>query len=229
MGRPPIFGEAMTAAERQRRHREHLKEPSRLFRDTSSVTEQEQIKALTDQINDLRRELVKALQERDQAREKLELAKSTRLHSVGGRTFWLHAIASAIMDGFGLEAKPPSLDWLYAIIPGHVGTSINDGHCTAAIVFGEKKRKDYKAGQRFIVEEMVSLLRAQGFVGGDDQALTWLKPLDGQWTVVIGENVFEYTIYGQRERRLSMESIHEDARQRARRRSSSEPGALLRP
>ena len=51
-------------------------------------------------------------------------------------------------------------------------TRVSDGHCTAAAAFGEDRRGDKEAGWRVIIDEMVTLLREQGFVGGSDQALT---------------------------------------------------------
>jgi hypothetical protein len=71
----------------------------------------------------------------------------------------------------------------------------------AAEAFGEARRGDYRAGQRVIVQEMVDALREQGFANGDDQALRWLKPLDGEWKIKMGDR--EFTVRGQRERRLS--------------------------
>jgi hypothetical protein len=118
----------------------------------------------------------------------------------GDRISWLNEVADQIMDG---GANPPSIDRLYYIVASKIVTAINDGHCTAAVAFGEKMRKDYRAGQRVIVQEMVQLLREQGFVGGDDTALRWLKDLDGEWKVAIEDR--QIPICGQRERRLGNE------------------------
>ena len=119
------------------------------------------------------------------------------LKTNGDRVSWLNATADHIMDG---GSNPPSIDRLCLVLPDKIVTAINDGHNTAAAAFGEGKRDDYRAGQRVIVTEMVEVLREQSFVYGDDQALQWLKPLDGIWTVRLGDR--EITIRGQRERRL---------------------------
>jgi hypothetical protein len=118
----------------------------------------------------------------------------------GDRASWLTEVADQIMDGGN---NPPSIDRLCLIIPSKIVTGINDGHNTAAAAFGEAKRDDYRAGQRIIIQEMVQLLREQQFVNGDDAALRWVKPLDGEWQVAVGDR--QFTIRGQRERRL----IHE--------------------
>jgi hypothetical protein len=122
------------------------------------------------------------------------------MKTTGDRASWLTEVADQIMDG-GLF--PPSIDRLCLIIPDKIVTAINDGHNTAAAAFGEAKRDDYRAGQRVIITEMVQLLREQQFVNGDDIALRWVKPLDGEWQVAVGDR--QFTIRGQRERRL----IHE--------------------
>jgi hypothetical protein len=118
----------------------------------------------------------------------------------GDRASWLNAIAAKIMDG---GDSPPSLIYLTRVIPGQIVTGQNDGHVTAAAALGENARDDYKAGQRIIVEEMVNLLREQGYVGGNDDALTWMKPLDGTWRVDMPEGDRQLTVFGQRERRMS--------------------------
>lgn len=118
----------------------------------------------------------------------------------GDRASWLNAVADHIMDGGTL---PPSVDRLCLIIPDRIVTAHNDGYNTAAAVFGESRRDDYKAGQRVIIEEMVETLRDQGFVNGDDRGLRWLMPLDGEWQVKLDDR--SLTIRGQRERRL----VHE--------------------
>jgi hypothetical protein len=127
----------------------------------------------------------------------------TVLKTSGDRTSWLNAVANRIMDG---GAKPPSLDVLYVIVPYTPGlvTARNDGHVTAAENLGEDYRNDYRAGWKIIIDEMVDVLREQGFVnGGDalDSDLVWCKPLDGEWKVRLGNNLV--TLRGQRERRLS--------------------------
>lgn len=116
----------------------------------------------------------------------------------GARALWLNEVANAIMDG---GSNPPSIELLKVMVPPKIGTGINDGHVTAAIVFGEDRRDDFKAGQDFIVDEMVGVLRSEGYVNGDDKALRWLKPLDGTWRIPIDEK--EYAVFGQRERRMS--------------------------
>jgi hypothetical protein len=118
----------------------------------------------------------------------------------GDRASWLNAVANNIMDG---ETNPPSMEQLYLVIPDRIVTGINDGHVSAAIAFGENQRDDYRAGQRFIIQEMVEVLHQQGFINGDEKALRWLKPLDGIWQVKVGDRNF--TLRGQRERRWSSE------------------------
>jgi hypothetical protein len=122
------------------------------------------------------------------------------LKTSGNRVGWLTAIANEIMDG---GEHPPSIDRIDLLISSHINTGINDGHVTAAIVYGEDRRADYRAGQRYIITEMVAVLREQGFVNGDDQALRWIKPLDGTWQVMLEDRPF--TIRGQLERRLGHE------------------------
>ena len=128
------------------------------------------------------------------------------MYAEGERTDWLQTIAAQIMDG---GAMPPSLDRLYITVPPKIMTRVSDGHCTAAAAFGEDRRGDKEAGWRVIIDEMVTLLREQGFVGGSDQALTWIKPLDGTWTVEMFSKTFggqkirvNFSIFGQRERRM---------------------------
>jgi hypothetical protein len=104
------------------------------------------------------------------------------------------------MDG---GDNPPSIDRLCTLVPSKIVTGINDGHNTAAAAFGEKKRNDYRAGQRLIIEEMVQVLRDQHFVDGPDTALRWLMPLNGEWQVAMGDR--QFTIRGQLERRLDNE------------------------
>ena len=119
------------------------------------------------------------------------------MKSSGARALWLSAIASMIQDGGN---KPPSLDSLCLAIPTMVGsTSINDGHMTAAAAFGEDRRDDCKAGQRFIIEEMLWFLRDQGLVS---DKLKWQADRDGTWQIKNDEGVV-FTIFGQKERRLS--------------------------
>ena len=117
----------------------------------------------------------------------------------GDRASWLNEVADAIMDG---GAMPPSIEQLCLIIPDRIVTSRNDGYNTAAAAFGEARRKDFRAGQRVIIQEMVAALREQGFVDGDDRALRWCKPLDGEWQVKLGAPARSFTIRGQHERRL---------------------------
>ena len=119
----------------------------------------------------------------------------------GDRASWLNAVAAMIMDG---GANPPSVEYLHTFVPPNVVTRMNDGHVTAANKFGEKSRKDYKLGWRVIVDEMLVLLREQEFVGGTDHAVTWLKPVDGTWTVTMDDGR-QLTVFGQRERRISRE------------------------
>lgn len=107
------------------------------------------------------------------------------------------------MDG---GTRPPSFDLLCLTVPGEITTAINDGFVTAAIVFDKKKeptRDDCRAGQKFFIREVVDVLQEQGFIGGDDSGYNWLKPLDGKWQVEVDGRA--YTIYGQKERRLSTE------------------------
>ena len=112
---------------------------------------------------------------------------------------WLNTVAASIMDG---GANPPSIDRLNLLVPPLVVTAQNDGHVTAAAALGEKMRKDFRAGQRVIIDEMVGLLREQGFVGGNDQGLTWIKPLDGVWKVETPDGR-RFEVFGQRERRMA--------------------------
>jgi hypothetical protein len=111
---------------------------------------------------------------------------------------WLNAVAAAIMDG---GSSPPSIERLNILIPPDIVTAQNDGHVTAAAAFGEKSRDDYHAGWRVIIGEMVTLLREQGFVGGSDAGLTWLKPIDGIWKVSTPDGR-RFDVHGQRERRM---------------------------
>jgi ParB-like chromosome segregation protein Spo0J len=117
----------------------------------------------------------------------------------GDRAGWLNAVASKIMDGGN---NPPSIERLQLIVPPEIGTRENDGHVTAAAAFGEDARKDVKAGWHVIIREMITLLREQGFVGGNDHALTWIKPLDGEWKVTMPDGR-QLTVFGQRERRMT--------------------------
>jgi len=116
----------------------------------------------------------------------------------GDRASWLNAVAKAIMDGGN---NPPSTASLYLTIPLEIVTARNDGHVTAAIAFGESRRKDCEAGQQYIIGEMLEVLRDQNFIGGDDNGWKWLKPLDGEWHVKVDSR--EYSVFGQRERRVS--------------------------
>jgi ParB-like chromosome segregation protein Spo0J len=120
----------------------------------------------------------------------------------GDRASWLNAVAVAIMDG---GAIPPSLDNLYLRVPPRIVTRDSDGHVTAASKFGEASRKDMEAGWRVIIDEMVTLLREQGFVGGDDQALTWIKPADGTWQVMMPDDGRKITVFGRLERRMTQD------------------------
>jgi hypothetical protein len=117
----------------------------------------------------------------------------------GARDFWLNAVAGAIMDG---GSSPPSIDRLMLLVPDKVGTSINDGHVTAAIVWGEDRRDDFKAGQRFIIEEMVQVLLEYNLIAKtSDGAFRWIASFDGQWQFNIdGRTII---VWGQRERRMS--------------------------
>src|SRR5262249_34477288 len=103
-----------------------------------------------------------------------------------------------IMDG---GQFPPSVDFLLIAVPPKIVTKENDGHVTAAAALGEDARKDYQAGWRIIIGEMLTLLREQGFVGGNDQALNWSKSLDGIWKVAMPDGP-QITVFGQRERRM---------------------------
>jgi hypothetical protein len=70
-------------------------------------------------------------------------------------------------------------------------------HITAANAFGEDRRDDYRAGQRVIIQEMVEVLRAQGFVSGADRALRCLKPRS--WCFASGKSrPFELYVLGPR-------------------------------
>jgi hypothetical protein len=124
----------------------------------------------------------------------------TKLYTSGDRTSWLRAVARTIMDG---GSHPPSVDRLNLVVPPTIVTKENDGHVTAAAKFGEKSRDDFKAGWRVIIDEMLGLLREQGFVNGEDSALRWIKPLDGIWQVAMPDHGGDVTIFGQTERRLS--------------------------
>jgi hypothetical protein len=119
------------------------------------------------------------------------------MKSTGDRASWLTEIADQIMDG---GDNPPSIDRLYLVVPHNIVTAANDGYVTAAAAFGEARRDDCRAGQQVIVQEMVQLLRNQGFVGGDDSALVWLKELDGEWQVAVDDH--QFTVRGQLQRRL---------------------------
>ena len=116
----------------------------------------------------------------------------------GDRASWLNSIASKIMDG---GDNPPSIDRLNIIVPPTIVTKENDGHVTAAAAFGENARNEIKRGWGVIINEMITLLREQGFVGGNDQALTWIKQVDGTWTVAMPDGR-QMTVFGQRERRM---------------------------
>jgi hypothetical protein len=118
------------------------------------------------------------------------------MKATGARVLWLTEIADAIMDG---GASPPSFSRLCLTVPGRITTAVNDGHNTAAAAFGEARRDDYLAGQKVIVEEMLQVLREQGFINGDNEALRWLMPVDGTWTCRLAGNAV--TLRGQAERR----------------------------
>jgi hypothetical protein len=92
------------------------------------------------------------------------------------------------------------LSMLIEKVPPKLPTARNDGHVTAGQVLGEKRRDDYQAGWKIIVEEIVQILASQKFVGINDGVVRWLKPLDGVWTVKAAG--IDRTIWGQRERRL---------------------------
>jgi hypothetical protein len=128
------------------------------------------------------------------------------MHTSGDRRSWLQAVASKIMDG---GESPPSMERLNLVVPPEVVTRMNDGYVTAAAALGETARQDYRAGWRIIIQEMIALLREQGFVGGDDQALTWMKPLDGEWKVAMpGEDrQLIVLVLGQRELRMSRDRM----------------------
>lgn len=117
----------------------------------------------------------------------------------GDRASWLNAVAAEIMDG---GHPPPSIDYLLITVPPKIVTRENDGHVTAAAALGEQARKDYQAGWRIIINEMLTLLREQGFVGGSDQSLTWIKPVDGSWRIIMPDGA-QIMVFGQRERRAS--------------------------
>jgi len=121
------------------------------------------------------------------------------MFSEGDRMGWLNAVAARIQDG-GL--CPPSLSLLYLTVPPLVLTRESDGHCTAAAAFGEDRRKDMEAGWQVIIGEMVGVLREQGFVGGSDEGLTWIKPVDGTWRVPMPDGS-QPKVFGQRERRMA--------------------------
>lgn len=121
-----------------------------------------------------------------------------RAKTSGNQAAWLVAVADAIMDG---GAMPPSIERLNAIVPDGITTGRNDGHCTAGEQLGEKFRDDYRAGWRIIIDEMVESLRRHGLVGGTDEALIWLAPLDGEWRVPVGHRTI--TVRGQLERRMA--------------------------
>lgn len=118
----------------------------------------------------------------------------------GARDLWLDMVASAIMDS---GSHPLSMSRLVLMIPSRVGaTAINDGHVTAAIVFGEERRKDYKAGQCFIIEEMVQLLIDHNLViKNSDETYRWIGEFDGEWKLNVDGRTM--VVYGQRERRLA--------------------------
>ena len=119
--------------------------------------------------------------------------------SEGDRYGWLNAVAARIQDG---GQSPPSLSRLYLTVPPMLLTRESDGHTTAAAAFGEDRRKDKEAGWQVIIDEMVGVLREQGFVGGSDEALTWIKPVDGTWRVALPDGS-QPTVFGQRERRMA--------------------------
>jgi hypothetical protein len=127
------------------------------------------------------------------------------MFSNGDRAGWLNAVASRIMDG---GVSPPSIDHLSISVPPMINTRESDGFCTIAAARGEKtgnalKADDLKEGWRIIISEMVTLLREQGFVGGNDQALTWIQPLDGTWSVLFPDGDRRAVVFGQRERRMA--------------------------
>jgi hypothetical protein len=120
------------------------------------------------------------------------------MQSSGARAVWFSVVARKIMDG---GQNPPSIDSLCLTVPGEITTAFNDGSVTAAKVYGEDRRNDFRAGQQFFIREVLDILRAQGLVGGDDGGFTWLEPLDGTWQVDVDGAA--YSIFGQEERRLS--------------------------
>jgi hypothetical protein len=120
------------------------------------------------------------------------------MKSSGARPMWFSVIARKIMDG---GPKPPSFSLLCLTVPGEIATAINDGHMTAAKIYGEERRNDFRAGQEFFIREVLDILQAQGFIGGDDRGYTWLKPADGVWQIEVDDR--SYSIFGQKERRLS--------------------------
>jgi hypothetical protein len=120
------------------------------------------------------------------------------MQSSGARAAWFSVVARKIMDGGQI---PPSIDSLCLTVPGEITTAFNDGSVTAAKVYGEDRRNDFRAGQQFFIREVLDILRAQGLVGGDDSGFTWLEPLDGTWQVDVDGTA--YNVFGQKERRLS--------------------------
>jgi hypothetical protein len=121
----------------------------------------------------------------------------------GDRGGWLQAVANRIMDG---GSSPPSIDLLNITVPPTVSTRVSDGYCTVAAARGLQNGKnlkddDLKEGWRIIIDEMITLLREQGFVAGNDAALTWMKPLDGTWKVSMSDEDRQHTVFGQIERR----------------------------
>ena len=102
----------------------------------------------------------------------------------------------------GRRSPPPSIERLNLLVPPIIVTAQNDGHVTAASAFGEKQRDDYRAGWRVIIDEMVVLLREQGYVGGSNEALTWIRPIDGIWKVEMPDGR-RFDVFGQRERRMA--------------------------
>ena len=110
----------------------------------------------------------------------------------GFRSAWLGAVVALLQDG---GTSPPSGERLITLAARRVGpTSRNDGYVTSRNNGGNPK--DYEAGWRIIVEELLELLHAQGFV---DEAGRWVGPTSGK--VAWGGK--QYTIRSADERQKS--------------------------
>ena len=99
----------------------------------------------------------------------------------GNRAGWLTRGPALIMEG---GDRPPSRQTLYRKAAKRVGsTAVNDGHVTAAL--NGLPRNDFIAGQRMFVDFWLDRLRAEGWVGGDDDALVWTGPLTGDMDIIV--------------------------------------------